>query len=72
MRAKLSKSIRSKFKNKKVKDKVNVLLRQIIKFNLPSDYPDELIDTHLMMLKNNFNISKEKIKNILKISQSKK
>lgn len=42
----------------------------MIKFNLPSDYPDELIDNHITVIKYNFNISKEKIKQILKINSS--
>lgn len=50
-----------------MKNKINLFVRQVIKFNLPSDYPDELVDSHIELMKQNFRISKNKIKSILKI-----
>lgn len=49
------------------KNDFNIILRQIIKFNLPGDYPDELIDTNIAIVKNSIIANKEKIKRILKI-----
>lgn len=54
-----------------MKYSINQLLKTVLKFNLQSDYPDELIDNHIEMMKSNFQISKTKIKSILKINKNK-
>lgn len=51
-----------------MKDKINAVLKAVIKFNLPNDYPDELVDSHIEMIKNQFEVNKNKIKRVLKIN----
>lgn len=53
------------------KEDFNGILRQVIKFNLPGDYPDELIDTNIAIIKNSIIANKEKIKQVLKIKNKK-
>lgn len=50
-----------------MKYNIDQILKAIIKFNLPNDYPDELVDNHIQMVKDNFEINKNKIKKVLKI-----
>lgn len=52
-----------------MKNKIDLFIRQIVKFNLPSDYPEELVDSHIELMKQQLRISKNKIKSILKINK---